>query len=170
MKVFGKIQKFLLQGLGVICALVFAVLVIDVLFAVVMRHFFEQPAWTEELARLLLVWLAILGGVLAYAADRHLGVDVLVARFDTSTRRWAQVVGHVMVLGFAVSVLLMGGWQLFSERLDSGQMMPGLGVPRAWFYFVLPVGGFLIMCLAIEKILIGLDVVKEGSEEKGVVS
>lgn len=166
MKMFGWIQNFLLQGLGIICAIVFAVLVIDVLFAVVMRHFFEQPAWTEELARLLLVWLAILGGVLAYAADRHLGVDVLVSRFDTTTRRWAQVVGHLMVLGFAGGVLLMGGWQLFSERLDSGQMMPALGVPKAWFYFVLPVGGFLIVFLAVEKILLGLAVVREGSNEK----
>ena len=167
---FTSIQKFLLQVLGVICAIVFAVLVIDVLFAVVMRHFFEQPAWTEELARLLLVWLAILGGVLAYAADRHLGVDVLLARFDTKTQGWAQIVSHLMVLGFAVGVLLIGGWQLFSERLDSGQMMPALGVPRAWFYFVLPVGGFLIMFLAIEKILLSLAAVREGSNEKEVAS
>jgi len=170
MKMFASIQKILLQALGIICAIVFAVLVIDVLFAVVMRHFFEQPAWTEELARLLLVWLAILGGVLAYAAERHLGVDVLVARFDTKTQRWAQVVSHLMVLGFSVGVLLIGGWQLFSERLDSGQMMPALGVPRAWFYFVLPVGGFLIMFLAIEKILLSLAAVREGSNEKEVAS
>jgi len=153
MKMFASIQKFLLQTLGIICAIVFAVLVIDVLFAVVMRHFF-----------------AILGGVLAYAAERHLGVDVLVARFDTKTQRWAQVVSHLMVLGFSVGVLLIGGWQLFSERLDSGQMMPALGVPRAWFYFVLPVGGFLIMFLAIEKILLSLAAVREGSNEKEVAS
>lgn len=173
MKMFSLVQKFLLQALGVICAVVFAVLVIDVLFAVVMRHFFEQPAWTEELARLLLVWLAILGGVLAYAADRHLGVDVLSARFDTKTRWWTQVVGHLMVLGFAVGVLLVGGWELFTERLDSGQMMPALGMQKAWFYLVLPVGGFLITVLAIEKsVRAFVEARKESNEtnEKEVMS
>ncbi|MGJ8725352.1 MAG: TRAP transporter small permease [Roseibacillus sp.] len=169
MKVFAQIQKFLSQALGVICAVVFAVLVIDVLFAVVMRHFFEQPAWTEELARLLLVWLAILGGVLAYAADRHLGVDVLVARFDSTTRRRAVMVGHLIILGFSVSVLLVGGWQLFSERYASGQMMASLGIRRAWFYFVLPVGGFLISFLAVEKFLEGF-IKTEEANEKEVVS
>lgn len=170
MKIFAGIQKLLLQILGVICAVIFAVLVIDVLFAVVMRHFFEQPAWTEELARLLLVWLAILGGVLAYAADRHLGVDVLVARFDSDTQRWARVVGHLMVLFFAAGVLLIGGGQLFTERLDSGQMMAALGVRRAWFYLVLPVGGFLIVFLAVEKILGNIAGVSRGANEQEVAS
>lgn len=170
MKIFAGIQKLLLQTLGVICAVIFAVLVIDVLFAVVMRHFFEQPAWTEELARLLLVWLAILGGVLAYAADRHLGVDVLVARFDSDTQRWAWVVGHLMVLFFAAGVLLIGGGQLFAERLDSGQMMAALGVRRAWFYLVLPVGGFLIVFLAVEKILGNIAGISQGANEEEVAS
>lgn len=170
MKIFSQIQKFLLQGLGVICALVFAILVVDVLLAVVLRQFAEQPAWTEELARLLLVWLAILGGVLAYAADRHLGVGVLVGRFDSVTQLWAKVVGHLMVLFFAAGVLLIGGWQLFVERLDSGQMMAALGVRKAWFYLVLPVGGFLVTFLAIEKILIGFKGPGEEMNEKEVVS
>ena len=170
MKIFAQIQRILLQALGAICAVVFAVLVIDVLFAVVMRHFFEQPAWTEELARLLLVWLAILGGVLAYAADRHLGVDVLVSRFDFHTQRWARVVGHLMVLFFAAGVLLIGGGQLFAERWDSGQTMAALGVRRAWFYLVLPVGGFLITLLAVEKILGNIVSADQESNEKEVVS
>ena len=170
MKVFASIQKFLSQILGAICAVVFAVLVIDVLFAVVMRQFFEQPAWTEELARLLLVWLAIFGGVLAYAADRHLGVDVLAGRFDSVTRRRTLIVGHLMILGFAVSVLLYGGVTLFQGRWQSGQMMASLEIRKAWFYLVLPVGGFLISFLAVEKILACLVGPAEEVEKKEVVS
>ena len=156
MKFFAQFQQVLLKVLGVACVVVFAVLVLDVLYGVVTRHFSEQPAWTEELARLLLVWLAILGGVLAYAADRHLGVDILVSRFDSVTRPRALAIGHFAVLAFAVSVLLIGGLNLFLDRLSSGQMMAALGVRKAWFYFVLPVGGFLIAVLAVEKIIINL--------------
>ena len=77
MSLFSGFQKILSSVLGVICVIVFSVLVIDVLWGVFTRQVLDnQPAWTEELARLLLVWLSILGGVLAYADDAHLGVDL----------------------------------------------------------------------------------------------
>lgn len=154
MKFFSQFQKLLSQILGVICVVVFAVLVLDVLWGVFTRQVLnEQPAWTEELARLLLVWLAILGGVLAYAGDRHLGVDVLVSHFHPDTRRNSKIFTHLCVFAFAIGVLLIGGAMLFNDRLSSGQMMATLGIPKAWFYFILPVGGVLISFLSIEKIL-----------------
>ena len=154
MKLFEWFQRLLSKALGVICVIVFAVLVIDVMWGVFARQILEdQPAWTEEFARLLLVWLAILGGVLAYSGDRHLGVDVLVSRFDPGSRRLALAIGHGLVFGFSTCVLLIGGTELFIERLNAGQMMATLGIRKAWFYLVLPVGGGLISLLAIEKII-----------------
>ncbi|MGJ8643189.1 MAG: TRAP transporter small permease [Luteolibacter sp.] len=167
MKLFEWFQRLLSKALSAICVVVFAVLVLVVLWGVFTRQVLEdQPAWTEELARLLLVWLAILGGVLAYSGDRHLGVDLLVARFDSGSRRIALAVGHALVFGFSTFVLLIGGIELFTERLDSGQMMATLGIRKAWFYLVLPVGGGLISLLAIEKIL----EILAGKEEKEVAS
>ena len=75
-----------------------------------------------------------------------------------------------MVLFFAAGVLLIGGGQLFAERLDSGQMMAALGVRRAWFYLVLPVGGFLIVFLAVEKILGNIAGISQGANEEEVAS
>ena len=165
MKVFERFQWVLSKVLGVICVLVFAVLVIDVLFGVLAREVLKDgKAWTDPLARLLLVWLAIFGGVLAYAGDRHLGVDILVSRFDSGTRRWALAVGHGCVFAFALSVLLIGGVALFVDRWESGQMLAGLGVSRAWFYLALPVGGALILPLAVEKILACFAKPVEGGE------
>lgn len=162
MKLFEWFQRILSKALGVICVIVFATLVLDVLWGVFTRQILnDQPAWTEELARLLLVWLAILGGVLAYAGDRHLGVDLLVSRFDPASRRIAIAVGHALVFAFSTSVLLIGGIELFRERFASGQMMPTLGIPKAWFYLVLPVGGGLISLLAIEKTLATLTAKRE---------
>ncbi|MFC7337297.1 TRAP transporter small permease [Haloferula chungangensis] len=164
MKGFALLQRVLGRVLGGICVVVFAVLVVDVLWGVFTRQVLnEQPAWTEELARLLLVWLAILGGVLAYSGDRHLGVDVLVSHFDPATRKRAHAVGHICVFAFSVGVLLIGGIELFRDRLSSGQMMATLGIRKAWFYLVLPVGGGLIALLAVEKTIAALI----GHEGKG---
>ncbi len=149
-----RFQKLVAGTLGVICVVVFAVLVLDVLWGVFTRQVLnDQPAWTDELARLLLVWLSILGGALAYADDAHLGVDVLVSHFPSDTHRLARLISHTCVLLFAVCVLVIGGGALFQDRLASGQMMATLGIGKAWFYFVLPVGGVLISLLAVAKIL-----------------
>lgn len=165
MKNFERFQLLLSKVLGGICVVVFAVLVIDVLWGAFTTQVLEDgQAWTDPLARLLLVWLAIFGGVLAYAGDRHLGVDILVSRFDSSTRRWALAFGHSCVFAFAVSVLLIGGVSLFVDRWESGQMLAGLGVSRAWFYLALPVGGALILPLAVEKILACFTPSVEGEE------
>ena len=170
MKFFQQFQRVLSKALGGICVVVFTVLVLVVLWGVLTRHLDRGQAWTEELARLLMVWLAILGGVLAYAADRHLGVDLLVSRFDSMTRRRALAIGHFGVLAFSVSVLLFGGVSLFLDRWSSGQMMATLGIPKAWFYLVLPIGGALIAFLSIEKILLCLTKPEELSKEGSAVS
>lgn len=136
--------------LGPLCALVFVVLLLDVLWGVFTRYLLgDQARWTEELARFLMVWLAFLGAALAYARQAHLGVDILVARMDPSARRIVVLIEHGVVFLFAVLVLGFGGAELFRERYASGQTMPALGILKAWQYLCLPVSGVLIGLIAI---------------------
>ncbi len=146
---FSMLARFL-RG---VCALIFAALLMAVLWGVFTRQVLgDQPAWTEELARFLLVWLALLGGVLAYLEDKHLGVDVLVARFHPSAQKVSRITIHVCVLGFALAVLVWGGSDLFRLRWELGQTMPSLGIRKAWFYLILPLSGILISLVAVAKI------------------
>jgi TRAP-type C4-dicarboxylate transport system permease small subunit len=136
--------------LGPLCALVFVVLLLDVLWGVFTRYLLgDQARWTEELARFLMVWLAFLGAALAYTRQAHLGVDILVARMEPQARRIALLVEHAVVFLFAVLVLGYGGGELFRERFASGQTMPALGILKAWQYFCLPVSGALIGLIAV---------------------
>ena len=48
---------------------------------------------------------------------------------------------------------MIGGQELFQDRWDSEQRLPSLGIRKAWFYLVLPLGGTLISFLAIGKII-----------------
>lgn len=153
MREHGTFHRILVRVLSGLCAVIFAVLVCDVLWGVFTRQVLNaQPAWTEELATFLLVWLALLGGVLAYADDRHLGVDVLVSRFVPEARRRAILISHLCVLGFSLTVLVYGGQDLFRSRWESGQLLPSMGIRKAWFYLVLPLSGTLISLLALGKL------------------
>lgn len=132
------------------CGLLFLALLLTVVWGVLTRYLLgDQARWTEELARFLMVWTSFLGAALAYAQRQHLGIDLLVTRFDPLTRRAAECLVHLLVLLFAVCVLGYGGWTLVMERFASGQLLPSLGIPKAWQYLVLPISGVMIAVLAL---------------------
>jgi len=132
------------------CALLFVVLLVTVIWGVLTRYLLgDQARWTEELARFLLVWVSFLGAALAYAGQQHLGIDLLVTRFDPWTHRLAGCVVHGLVALFAFGVMGCGGFELVVERFDSGQQLPSLGIAKAWQYLVVPLSGLMIGLLAL---------------------
>ena len=77
---FKRVLDVLLETLVI---LVVMVLVIDVLWGVFTRFVLDSPSrWTEEIARLLLIWVALLGAAVAYGRREHLGFDYLVEQLD----------------------------------------------------------------------------------------
>lgn len=128
----------------------FTLLVVVVLLGVFTRHVMQdQIRWSEELARLLLVWISFLGGAIAYIDNNHLGVDLFVAKLDPAAARIAALFSHLVVLAFAFFVMGIGGALIVIDRFDSGQLLPALQLKRAWFYLAIPVSGGLISLFAI---------------------
>lgn len=138
---------------GGLCIIIFATLVLDILWGVATRYLLgNQAHWTEELARVLLVWLAMLGAALAYIERSHLGIDALTRLLDPAARRIADILTHSFVFFFAAAVLVYGGVELFLDRWESGQVLSALQVRKAWFYLSLPVSGLLIALVAMERL------------------
>jgi TRAP-type C4-dicarboxylate transport system permease small subunit len=134
--------------------LVFLVLVVDVLWGVGTRYLLSsQAAWSEELARLLMVWLALLGAALVTREEKHLGLDIVVRSWPNEVQRMARILASSLIILFAAIVMLKGGIDLVSKRYASGQTMPGLGILKAWFYLPLPGSGLLILLFSVELIL-----------------
>lgn len=149
--------------LNALLIVVFALLVIDVLWGVGTRYIFgNQARWSEELARLLMVWLALLGAALATRDGQHLGLDVVVRQWPVEVQRLASIFVHLAVAIFALVIMAWGGGQLVADRFESGQMLPALDISRAWFYLALPVSGALIAIFSIENLI------SEFGQKKGV--
>jgi len=153
MQVLGRLSDLAARWLGLASALLFAVLVSDVLWGVVTRYVGgSQAVWTEELARLLLVWLSMLGGALAYVARAHLGVDTLVLALDPAACRVSALASHLVILAFALGVMVYGGSALTIERWQAGQVLSALPILKAWVYLSVPVSGTLIALFAVDAL------------------
>lgn len=147
------IRTQLNKALYLFTALALIALVLIVLTGIVSNQFSLQITWTEECAKFLLGWVVMLGAVIAYIENAHLGVDILVTRFSPSAQRLSKLFTTLVVLIFSIWVMVYGGAKLFLGGLESGQIISALDIRKAWFYLSLPVSGTLITLFAIDNFL-----------------
>src|SRR5690606_26077912 len=99
---------------------------------VVLRYAFNSGiAISEELSRLLFVWLIFMGAVLASARRIHIGFDTLQRAVGPRTRRALVVFTGALIL-VGCGIFIVGGWRQTSINL--GNTYPVLGISYAWLY------------------------------------
>lgn len=149
-----RLKRGLVRLLEGLLVLLMGALVLDVLWQVTSRYVVRQPsAWTDELATLLLIWVALLGASVAFLKHSHLGVDYFVARLPARARLWVEVMVYALVGVFAAVVLLLGGGKLVALTLLTAQVSPALGVKMGHVYLALPVSGGFILLFAVEAVV-----------------
>jgi len=144
----------LTRGLELLIIATMALLVVDVVWGVFTRYALgEQAKWSEELARFLLVWVALLGGALAFRTKAHLGVDYFVSLLHPDARRLTAVIADLVVLFFAGAVLLLGGASVVREALALEQTTPALGWKMGYVYLALPISGFFVVLYTVDNLM-----------------
>ena len=154
MNVIGMLDRILRLAL----ALLMTAMVGSVVWQVLSRYLFVVPAaWTEELARFLLIWIGMLGAAYAYRQGSHLGIDLLADKLEASGKQKLHRVVHLVCLLFAASVLVVGGGSLVSMTWELKQYSAAMGLPIAYVYSVIPASGVLISLFAADAILTGSE-------------
>lgn len=123
-----------------------AALVINILWQVASRYLLSDPSSvTEEIARFLLLWIALLGGCYAYRQGSHLGLDLLTRKLGIKSHDHVRRFVLLIVMLFAATVMVYGGGQLVWLTLQLRQTSPSLGLPMGSIYTVLPLSGLLLI-------------------------
>ncbi len=86
---------------------------------------------SEELSRILFVWLTFVGAVVVARENAHLGVDTLVARFGTRGRTISMVLSDLFVV-LCCAVFFWGTWR--QAPLHMGNSAPITGMSMIWVY------------------------------------
>lgn len=120
--------------LKVIIASCLVLMVVLVFGNVFLRYAFNMGITTsEEVSRLLFVWLAFLGAIVALREQGHLGVDVVVRALPLLGKRICLVVGHLLML-YATWLFLEGSWQ--QTMINLGVASPAAGFSMGLLYGV----------------------------------
>ena len=136
---FIRLTAWVTRGLELAIVLCLTLMAVLVFGNVVLRYVFDSGiAVSEELARLLFVWLIFLGAILASRQHAHIGFDTLVKSLPT---RWKKImIGISGALMLAACVIfVIGGWKQTLINLDNSY--PVLGISYAWLHAVAIVFG-----------------------------
>ena len=147
--VFNKVSK----ALEWFMIIIFALLVLDVLFQVFSRYILGTSfTWTEEFARFSLIWMTILGAAYLNGKREHLSMDFLYQKFSVANKRKASILIEVLIFLFALIVMVIGGLNLVYTTLHLEQLSGTLRIPLGYVYAIMPFSGFLIMCFSVYHI------------------
>jgi TRAP-type C4-dicarboxylate transport system permease small subunit len=101
---------------------------------------------TDELARYLMVWTAMLTAALLAHEDGHLRLTFLTEALPPAMARVVLVVADLVALCF---LALLVGASLMLMPSVSQQNTVTLGVSMIWFYAALPICGALMFLLTL---------------------
>lgn len=121
-----------------ICALLAAVLVLDVWLGVLVRYVIPvQLTFTEEAARYLMIWTALLAVSCGIARREHIGVLLVFEALPVGPRRVLLAALDLLALGFFAYLLYYGigftvsGASRFSMIYGMSKALPFAAVPAA---------------------------------------
>jgi len=154
-KVAGRsIATVLDSWLGGFVELLAATLVtleIAILFGgVVARYVFSHPLiWSDELASILFLWLAMLGAVVALRRDEHMRMTAATGILPAPTRKTFDLFATCAALAF----LLLIAWPAYQYAQEETFITtPALGLNNAWRAAALPSGIALMAIFALLRL------------------
>jgi len=148
---YNLFRAALIRTMELLVIVITGVLVIDVVWQVFTRFALNDPSgWTEELATLLMIWMALFGACIGFVRCAHLGVDYFVERFPPRLRLANEIAVYVLIAFFASTVLVYGGSRIVYYTLLFGQRSAALDVKMGYVYLALPLSGLFITWFAAE--------------------
>lgn len=160
---FARIKKTLDRTLEVLVTVSMGVLVLDVVWQVFTRLVLKDPSsWTDELATFLMIWVGMLGASVALNRGAHLGIDYFVLKLSPKKGLCVALFVFAVVAVFSLLVLVIGGIQLVSTTLSTGQVSPALGLKMGYVYLALPISGFFLVFYSVELFIVTLIALIKG--------
>jgi TRAP-type C4-dicarboxylate transport system permease small subunit len=132
-------------------SLLLVTLLLVVLWQVFSRYILNDPSTvTEELARVLLMWLGLFGSSYALMENGHLALDLFSPNMQASLRKQLNYFVEAMMLIFAL-VLLVGGLGICKNAFSLDQQIASLEISMGIVYLALPINGFIMLISALDK-------------------
>jgi len=135
----------------VVAALLVVAEIAILLAGVVSRYVFHQPLlWSDELASILFLWLAMLGAVVALRRGEHMRMTAIVGKVSPLVQAFLDVLAIAAALVF-LALIVYPAYEFAHDEMVI--TTPALEITSAWRATALPVGTALMLLIALMRLL-----------------
>lgn len=146
----------------VVVATSLAIIVTLTLAQIVFRYFFDSPIlWSEELSRLMVVWMTFIGAAVVCWQGRHLSVDVLVVHMPKGVQKVLRIVNQFLALGF-LSILMWKSLRIV--KFENFQEMSVLPLPAGTVRLAATVGAILMIIALAARLFLSRRIIEKQSD------
>ncbi len=121
------------------------------------------PAWIQPLSLLLMVWIGFLGIAIGIQDNSHIKINIFVEKMPEKIQKGLNLVQRLLAILFGLFMVIEGG--KFSLSMLSSNI-PGIKVPSATLYVVVPLAGLLIIIYLLFELFGKWEGLNDESEEE----
>lgn len=148
-----------------VVAIIFAAIII---FDVIMRYVFHQPTrWGFDVTKQLYGFYFIMLGGYALRHQAHVRVDLLIATFPATVRRWVEILGYPIFFFPFVTVFMLKSYDFAMRSWAQGETTYGsVQLPVYPLKIAMAVAALLLLLQGISeflKLILNKDLASNGS-------
>jgi len=149
------LEKITIVPLAIIGGTMVTVVLVGTFYRYVLNASLQ---WTEEAARYLMIWMALVGASVSMNRREHIGIRLVIERLPLVLRKIVELVTKLLTLYFLYVLSSQGVTMVLDART---QVSPGLGISMFWPLLSVPVAGILMMCQLTFQIIVDLTIKEE---------
>jgi TRAP-type C4-dicarboxylate transport system permease small subunit len=151
--------NWLYRGLQALLTFLMAILIFPVTMQILARFTDWVPnyIWTEEMARMCLIWIIMLGASVAVRDGTHFDVDVLPHPKTDAGLAISRMVVHGVIFLVAL-IFLAFGWRFTQFGYDQSSELTGINM--ATIHVAWPFAGFTWILFTLEKFYDDIQLMK----------
>ena len=145
-----RINAVLVPLVEIPAALLVVAEIVVLFTGVLARYIFHAPiVWSDELAAILFLWLAMLGSVIAFQRSEHMRMTAISGMLRPRARAFLDVVAVAAALAFLV-LMVYPAYEFAADEVFV--TTPALEIPNAWRAAAIPVGIALMLVIAVLRL------------------
>ncbi|MFZ1966352.1 MAG: TRAP transporter large permease subunit, partial [Bradyrhizobium sp.] len=147
----AALEAFVGRLVEIPAALLVVAEIVTLFAGIVARYIVQKPLiWSDELASILFLWLAMLGSVVAFRRSEHMRMTVVVGAVKPATRAFLDAVATCAAFAFLLLIVVPSYQYAYEESFIT---TPALQISNSWRAAALPVGICLMMLFAVLRLV-----------------
>ena len=145
------VEAFMGRLVEIPAAMLVVAEIVTLFAGVVARYVVQRPLiWSDELASILFLWLAMLGSVVAFRRSEHMRMTAGVANAGPKLRAYLDVIATCAALAFLLLIVTPSYQYAYEESFIT---TPALQISNSWRAAALPIGICLMVLFALLRLL-----------------